>query len=332
MNPRNLQRAARAVAAVGLAAALAAGCADEPDDAPATDEAVRLDVDPTRVMLHDEGETPGEILTFLDHSEDASGTGKVRVGRGFDQEVRPGADADPAPPSGLPDGLVDDERLELDWSSGPADTADLGEQAAEREVTYRGAAGGDVAEGFELTARTTTSGELIEVALAAPEEADDTDRLAAEDALLTWLSLPVVFPDQPVGVGARWSVDSRVAGEESLLQTTTYTLVSHDGDDVELDVDVEQRPALGALQIGRAPAGGGSEAGEIGDVEELEEESLEVQSSRTTASGRLSLNLAAPLPTAGEVRYTTRVVYGGEEELAVVQDAETRLAFGPDTE
>lgn len=123
------------------------------------------------------------------------------------------------------------------------------------------------------------------------------------------LSLPVIFPEEEVGVGATWSVDTRVTGESTLLQTATYTITGMEGDRVDLDVDVQQRPALGALTM---------EDGEP----------LNVLNSNTTSEGSLTVDLGSPLPVDGRVSYTTRVVYGGaDSDVRVVQDSTTSLAF-----
>lgn len=172
--------------------------------------------------------------------------------------------------------------------------------------------------GFLMGLRGNNNGQTTTVHLAAPVDASDEGRAATESALMKMISVPVVFPDEAIGPGAVWSVDSRVTGEATLLQTTTYTLNEIAGDQLDLDVSVTQRPALGALSL----------EGQSG-VPEDETGTLNVLNSNTTSQGSLTVDLNQPLPTAGRISYTTRVVYGGEDsDVRVLQDSTSVLDFG----
>ena len=105
------------------------------------------------------------------------------------------------------------------------------------------------AEGFQFGWRGQDTGQMNSLRLAAPQNATDDARGSVEQAIMKLTALPVVFPTEEVGKGASWSVDSRVTGESTLLQTTRYTVDSIDGDRVKLNVEVEQRPSLGALSF-----------------------------------------------------------------------------------
>lgn len=153
--------------------------------------------------------------------------------------------------------------------------------------------------------------------LAAPQQAGDEARAIVEQSITKLVSVPVIFPEEAVGVGAQWSVDSRVTGESTMLQTTNYEITEFDGDIVRLDISIEQRPALGALSLeGHAGAEG------------FADDTLNVTSANTRSSGSLTVDLGKPLPVDGELDYTTRVVYGNDGgEASVVQDSSTRLRF-----
>ncbi|MCQ9359800.1 DUF6263 family protein, partial [Corynebacterium sp. 142RC1] len=165
------------------------------------------------------------------------------------------------------------------------------------------------AEGFGMTWFATSRGQISELSLQAPAAATDTGRAIAEQHLLRLISTQVVFPEEPVGVGAIWTVENRVSGEYSMLQTNTYTISSIEGDVVKLQVDVAQRPSLGALEAADGTT-------------------LNVMSSETTSASEITVDLGHPLPIAGQMAYTTRIVYGQEEsEARVVQDQTTAVRF-----
>ncbi|MEJ4099415.1 hypothetical protein V5S96_03440 [Corynebacterium mastitidis] len=313
--PRLLAASLLGACALGLAA-----CSAE-ETTPAQVEApVDLTVDPARVLLQDPGQGPHRTLRYADRQAEQRVT--VEVGSGFDQQVMR-ADAVQTQAPEAADGVGEASTLTLPLRASSSATPSDADSADEREVTTTlghptaTTARAEDLEGtqdFELGWRGDDSGRVASVNLAAPAEASDEGRALVEQALMKLLSLPVIFPEEPVGVGAVWSVDSRVTGEATLLQTTTYTLTALDGDDVELAVSVQQRPAQGALTLD-APEGQGAQT-------------LDVMNANTASSGSLRLNLGEPLPRSGEVALTTRVVYGQDaSEVRVVQDSSTRVAF-----
>lgn len=163
----------------------------------------------------------------------------------------------------------------------------------------------DSADGFQYGYRAQDSGRMTSIRLAAPQAASDEARSTMEKAIMGTISLPVVFPAEPVGKDATWDVDTRVAGEAGLLQTTTYHVTAIEGDIVTLDVNVTQRPSLGALAM------------EDGS-------SLEVLDSSTQAKGTIKVDLTKPLPVGGDVSATTQVVYG--QDNAPVRVVQTQVS------
>ena len=104
---------------------------------------------------------------------------------------------------------------------------------------------------------------------AAPEEATDSARAAVENNLGQMTALPLVFPADAVGEGARWTVTGPVSDSASgvaMRQTVTYTLTSRSGSRVELDVDIERIPT----------------------VKQMAGTDLEVLDSKSTSSGSLT--------------------------------------------
>lgn len=302
-----------AATALTLTTGLVACTTERPD--PSIEPAVGLPVDPARVTVQSAG-TGERVLSYQDvDAEDQSL--EVEVADGMEQNVMQADAVDVQAPAG---GDVQQITLPLTGGTSTArqDQPEEGEPAT-RDVEFRLGRPSSTdleltddirsTEGFLLGWDGQDAGRVSTVSLAAPRDATDEGRARIEQALMKLLSLPVVFPEEAVGPGATWSVDSRVTGESTLLQTITYTLTALEGDRVELDVDVQQRPAIGALSL----EDGGS---------------LNVLNSNTTTEGSLTVDLAHPLPVDGRVSWTTRVVYGGaDSDVRVVQDTTTSLAF-----
>lgn len=307
-------RFAAALSILSVSAALTlTACTTEQTD-PTVEAAVGLPVDAARITVV----SPGTGTRMLEYRDVDAGeqSVEVEVAEGFNQLLMQADAVDVQAPAG---GDVTRLTVPLSGATTTAEEAVEGERPATRDVELRvGQPAADnleltddvrSAEGFLLGWRAGDDGEVSTVRLAAPREATDEGRALVEQALMKLLSLPVVFPSEAVGEGASWSVDTRVTGESTLLQTATYTITAIDGDRVDLDVSVQQRPALGALEM---------EDGQ----------SLSVLNSNTTSEGSLTVDLGQPLPVDGRVSYTTRVIYGGaDSDVRVVQDSTTSLAF-----
>lgn len=334
---RRRPRAARARHVISLSAATIAlatslvACADGDDFSEfndTLDESVPLAVDAPRVTVDTLGDVAddGRLLEFRDVASDPGEPQEVSVtvSDGFAQTVQRADSVDPTAPAG---GDVTSLTLPVTAVSSEAGEPEETEQPATRRVDLRLGAAESTdltlledlrsAEGFRLGWRADDSGQISTIELAAPSGATDEGRAYVESAVTTLTSLPVIFPGEAVGVGATWSVDSRVTGDATLLQTTTYTLTGLDGDVVELDVEVTQRPAMGAIPIEGVPG-----------AEDTQGQELRVISSDTTSTGAITVDLTRPLPVDGRIAYTTRVVYGGEGEASILQDTTTGLEFG----
>src|SRR5699024_943768 len=132
-----------------------------------------------------------------------------------------------------------------------------------------------------------------------------------EQAIVELTSMPIVFPDEEIGEGAVWTVESRTSGDSTLLQTTTFTLDDLTETGAELSMDISQRPALVSLSM--------EDGGE-----------LEVMDTETRSTVNLSVDFSQPLPTNGDIDIATRVSYGTEEsQIRVLQSTNTRMTFRP---
>ncbi|WJY63796.1 hypothetical protein CATRI_08620 [Corynebacterium atrinae] len=336
--PRPILAAASLVASTTL---LLSACTAEQDSSPTVENAVGLPVDASRVVVEslgdptndpagDTGAQQAQVIAFRDatpEGEDVTDhTFNVEVAEGFNQFAITQDKLDVNAPAG---GDVQTMRLPLTGATRVAAEANTNnqERAATRDVSLvLGQPSNsnleltdDVrsTEGFLVGWRAEDNGAMSTVRLAAPQDATDNGRAVTEQALLKLMSLPVEFPTEEISEGARWTVDSRVTGESTLLQTTTYTVTSIQGDTVTLDVKVQQRPAISSLSIDGLPG-----------AMQMTGETLNVLHSNTTSEGTLTVDLTKPLPIDGRVSFTTRVVYGGQDPtIRIVQDSTTSLAF-----
>lgn len=162
------------------------------------------------------------------------------------------------------------------------------------------------AEGFQMEAVSSADGRVSSRTLSAPETATDSARASIEHALNQITDLPIVFPEQPIGEGAKWSVSSRVEGVISMRQTVTYTLVERKGQAVRLKVDVDRTPA----------------------VRNVAQTTLKVLDSSTTASGHLNLDLTKPLPVKGRVEVKQALTFGQDgSKVRVKQETVQRTEW-----
>lgn len=286
---------------------------------PPTEQAVGIPVDAPKVTLLDAGHGEKIALRYQDVDEDARSL-TTDVSQGFDQHVVRADRLDPHPPSDL---HADTARLPLNVvTHAPAEgEKDSARAEATRAVEARltGAPQSSEvsrnedlagAEGFRYGWRAQDQGRISEIQVAAPHEASEDARGYIESAFKTLTAYQVVLPDEPVGEGAQWTVESRVAADNSYLQTITYTVTSIASDTVTLSVDIEQRPTLGALQDG--------------------EHTLSVLGTQTSSTGELTLDLHSALPRSGSLSATTRVVYGEKDsDVRVVQDLTSSVRYSP---
>lgn len=318
---RSVTRTATALAA-GLVFPLAA-CSSESDP---FDGIPAFPVDAPEVTVLNEGENPVR-LAYRDQGNADGGewSTTVAVSTGVDQHTEaPGTAVDPHAPAG---GDLDTTTLPLSVTSGTAPAPGDGEQDAARQVDFTVgsgkhsdlAVGQDVAatEGFLMRWRTGEDGTVSTLKLSSPADAPERGRQAVEPTLLALVTNAVVFPQQPVGVGAVWTVASRVVGDATLQRTTTYTVTAIDGDSVSLDVSVAEQPSQRSLRIDAQAAGA------------LDGSDVEVESAETTSQGSVVVDLAHPLPVSGQVAATTRLVYsGGDGKARVVQDTTRAVQYG----
>ena len=306
-----------------------AACGGEEFDPLETIPAFALDTPAVDVV--EAGQRP-QLLQFKDAADESAEPWEttVEVATGLEQDVVPAEQLDELgqAPAG---GNVDTVTLPLTVNAAPADEPSEGESPAARavELTVGTATHSDLSRNEELASakdfllrwRAAESGAISTLKLLAPGGSTEAGREAVERSLLLLASTNVVLPKEPVGVGGSWTVRNRITGASNMLRTSTYTVTAIEGDRVELDVSVEERPTQQSLSIDNEVAG------------ELDGSSLDVETTSTTSQGSITLDLTRPLPVAGQVAATTRLVYSGTEGTGgfkVVQDVTEALTYGAD--
>ncbi|AKE41546.1 hypothetical protein ACFLIN_02065 [Corynebacterium kutscheri] len=279
-------------------------------DAPTqVEQTVGAEVDAPRVTLIEAGNNP-RVWEYNDIGNTSNNAQKLNldIAEGLNQETRQSDSADSTPtPAEVYTLSVPIEAKTIESDSGTRSvTLSLGE-AEYDDPRFAN----DIATitGFHFGWFADHSGKISSVNLAAPTNASDYGRSLSEQFLTKLIPAQVVFPTEAVGLGGSWTVAARVAGDSTLLQNTTYTITAIDGDQVSLDVDIAQRPALGALTA------------EDGTT-------LKVLNAQTTSNSSLVVDINQPLPVSGMLNYTTRVIYGDEaSNIRVLQDTTTRISY-----
>ena len=303
----------RVKASILALALVLTGCSYEPPG-PAVEQAVAAPVDAARVTVKDAGSGDKRVLSYEDVNTEQNS--HFELTEGFSQDV-----VEKSVAENFESGAPEEATTAFDLRAEVSEATDDPEQTpATRNAfmtlsspTYSGtdALNVESGDGFQFGWRADDAGQVSSLRLAAPQSANDDARSILEQAIVELTSMPIVFPEEEIGEGAVWTLDSRTSGESTLLQTTTYTLEELTDTGAELSVDISQRPALGALTM--------EDGGE-----------LEVLDSTTRSSGNLSIDFSQPLPIRGDIDIATRVTYGTEEsEIRVLQSTNTRMQFSP---
>ena len=303
----------RVKASILALALVLTGCSYEPPG-PAVEQAVAAPVDAARVTVKDAGSGDKRVLSYEDVNTEQNS--HFELTEGFSQDV-----VEKSVAENFESGAPEEATTAFDLRAEVSEATDDPEQTpATRNAfmtlsspTYSGtdALNVESGDGFQFGWRADDAGQVSSLRLAAPQSANDDARSILEQAIVELTSMPIVFPEEEIGEGAVWTLDSRTSGESTLLQTTTYTLEELTDTGAELSVDISQRPALGALTM--------EDGGE-----------LEVLDSTTRSSGNLSIDFSQPLPIRGDIDIATRVTYGTEEsESRVLQSTNTRMQFSP---
>jgi hypothetical protein len=327
----------RAATAVTLVTALALGlgaCSSSDDSSPTSSD---VPVDGVSVDLVDPGETPSEPLVWFSDPDQQKSTFKAT--QGWEQHTIGGD----APSDGAGDGSDTNGGDDGDTSAGATASEDADDPDSYGDIPYEdvtmqvpltasastdgenlkskvtaGTPSGSksdlnediaTADGFMMSQQYGQDGRVSERSYTAPESTTGTARANIEPTFTQMTDIPLVFPTDPVGAGAQWTVTGQVDDNGTAMQQkVTYTLVTRDGSHVELKIGIDRTPTVRHLQ--------GTD--------------LEILSSHSESGGSLSLDLRRPLPVSGAVETATTVTYGQKgSPVSVVQTYRSKSVWEP---
>lgn len=286
------------------AAALAAGllllsaCSSEPE-AP---QAVSTPVEGVRVELISAGKSPQEPLAWF--ADDGEQSVTYSASQGLEQRTKNAPAKDKNGKDDIPYG---DVTMDL-----PLTATTESDGTSHTQVVKVGKPDGSnaqlndemaSAEDFTMSTTMDDDGRATDREFSAPENATDGARASVETALTQMTDLPIIFPKEPMGIGAKWKVSNRVDEAISLQQDITYELKARHGKNVTLAVEIKRRPAVSSLA----------------------DTDLKVLHVDSDSQGQLQLDLTRPLPVRGQVSVDTTITYGKEKSpLRVIQKATSR--------
>lgn len=294
-------------AALGLTACSSSGSSG--DDGTAAP--VESTVDGVAVKLLDAGAAPSSPLAWF--SDDAEQSGTYRVTTGLGQHTV-GGDSEGTAEGELPFSEV---TMELPLTATVTTDGDdlqstvtAGTPTGDNEARNEDIA---TAAGFRMVQKYSDDGKVSTRSFAAPDAATDSARASVEQGFTLMTDLPLVFPTEPVGEGARWTVTGQVddsAAGAAMTQVVTYTLTSRSDSVVNLGVEISRTPA----------------------VKQMAGTDLQVMDSTSESDGSLTLDLRRPLPLSGTVRTRSEVTYGQQDSpVSVVQESQTTSTWSDGT-
>ena len=274
----------------------------------ALEPAVKVDPGPApTVDLIDAGEGQLEVLAYAPSREPSV----VEVTRsGSARTTVPGS---PAQTDATPE-----QTLTVEGSSEPDVDGAQRATVTVREFTSVDelrAAQFATAPGFTVTWARGADGVVRGLSLEAPPAATDAARAGVEITANAISDATVVWPSEPIGVGARWTVTRQVDDAVAPTRVATYELLSLDGDVATVRLEAGAPDPADTLTA-PAPDGG---PGVTLDVEEYE----------VTGSGELTVDLRAALPVAGTTESSTRAAYVDPESgRRTTYEEDSVLRFG----
>lgn len=298
----------RLAAALLITATATLGACGTQEPKVQTEAPISLNVDAPRVTLLDAGQGEKTVLKYVDLG--STSQTRVVITDGFDQGTGDAATLSTAPTEN-PNIDTFEALLQSSVSDkSPRDVSIRVTEPRHSKAEYQSDA--TSMDGFALGWIAQSSGKADTVRLAAPPEASDQGRALAELYLMKLLAQPVIFPSEPIGPGASWTVENRVTGDATMLRNTTYTLESLQNGKAELALAIGERPAITALDM--------ADQGKQGE--------LKVLGTESKGAGHYSIDLSRPLPTTGSMTLNTRVTYGETATSSrVFQDFHSGMTF-----
>ena len=151
------------------------------------------------------------------------------------------------------------------------------------------------APGFTITWVRGADGVVSQLSLEAPSDATDAARAGVEITAGAISDATVVFPSEPIGVGARWAVTRDLRDAVAPRRVSTYELTGLDADVAPVRMETSAPDVSDTLTAPAQDGGPGI--------------TLDVDTYEVTGSGELTVDLRAPLPVGGTTESSTRAVY-----------------------
>jgi hypothetical protein len=140
--------------------------------------------------------------------------------------------------------------------------------------------------GFSMSYRVGPTGRIHDLVAKAPPDAPQGAQQVLGGVSQSFESMVAPLPSEPVGVGARWRVVTRVtAAGPDLLQLATYTLASRDGQSLGLDVTLTQVAASDVVKTPGMP----------------DTVTARLKSFRSSGKGSTTVDLASVAPIKGSM-------------------------------
>lgn len=133
--------------------------------------------------------------------------------------------------------------------------------------------------GFDLS----DDGAITALRLAPSPDTSNSARAALEQAFYQAVYRSIMFPVEPVGEGAVWTVHQQVTGGVMLDQITTATLTRREGDRLTIELHVTQTPRSSVWTL---PNDTGT---------------LHIEDYVMEGTGTITVDLGLPLPVAGSI-------------------------------
>nr|WP_280439606.1 hypothetical protein [Nocardia cyriacigeorgica] len=274
-------------------------------------------------------------------SSDAEGTEPLGIGREVTVPIAaavatvesPGDEPRAALRAGFPDGTVQEVTLRTDHRiqqqindqpprdfSHPALTIPLTARTHDSDVdlTLGAVTTPDPALSQALTAADGSHagldmselGAITALRLAPSPDTSNSARAAIEQAFYQAVYQSITFPDDPVGVGAVWTVRQEVTGGVA-LEVTTATLTARDGNRLTIDLTVAQTPKSRTWNL---PNDAGT---------------LQIEDYAMTGAGTIIVDLGLPLPVSGAIDIGGHQSYrDARTDTLLRQTISTRVSWG----
>jgi hypothetical protein len=148
----------------------------------------------------------------------------------------------------------------------------------------------DAMKGLGMAYWVSPKGHVHDVKLDVPASVPAAAQQIMNGMSQSFESMVTPLPPEPVGVGARWQVVSRInTGGADILQSAVYTLKSRSGPRATLDVSILQLAANDTIHTAQMPAG----------------MSAKVKAFSSGGSGTTQLDLKSVVPEGGRMSLKT---------------------------